>query len=122
MLKCFGEVYLYWNVIARCICDETLQRGSSVLERHREVHLYGNIVARCICTRTLYRGASVMKRLSKLHLYWNVAASCICMETLYRCPSISRTAISRTLDDPDVFWATDPVYSNEIALFNPDSR
>ena len=41
---------------------------------------------------------------------------------MYRCPSISRTTISRTLDNPDDFRATDPPYSTEIALFNPDSR
>ena len=41
---------------------------------------------------------------------------------LYRCPSISRTTISRTLDNPDDFRATDPAYSTEIVLFNLDSR
>ena len=40
----------------------------------------------------------------------------------YRCPSISRTTISRTLDNPDDFRATDPAYSSEIALVNPDSQ
>ena len=39
-----------------------------------------------------------------------------------RCPSISQTAISRTLNNPDDFRATDPADLTEIALFDPDSR
>ena len=40
----------------------------------------------------------------------------------YRCPSISRTAISRTLDNSDDFRATDPAFSTEMAriLDKPD--
>ena len=40
----------------------------------------------------------------------------------YWCPSISRTTIGQTLDNPDDVWATDPAYSTEMALFHPDSR
>ena len=43
------------------------------------------------------------------------------LKAMYRYPSISRTTKSRTLHNPDDFPATDPAYSTEIALFDPDS-
>ena len=65
-----------------------------------------------LCIRTLL---SVVHTQVTAWPYTNVLS-------IYRCPSISQTTISRTLDNPDDVRATDPAYSTEIALFNPDSR
>ena len=76
--------------------------------------LVHTIPYKLICTiQTLSDGqGDFIRQHGKLH----------CRTSMYTCPSSSRTTISRTLDNPDDFRATDPSYSTEIALFNPDFR